>query len=296
MMRTIGLAVMAYGILVAGAARVARTEPTELMTPWRWQRSEVEKRLSGLSGVELEGWGQLLPKVYQVSAKLVSYSRTVIPVIPARSLPVEQAHLGGWIVLDLATAGRPEHELAYWLAHEWGHETLGHPANLYRPAGKSWRTRATSTAHEDAADRYAGEFLCSAGYEVEKVIAALKWAARVHGDKAHGNADQRGRQILAGYVAGGCSPPGVVPRRQCTSRLVECKHPAHPAGDQVPCQHPKHPAGDVVPCTHACRGPLGVIPCHRSDTVPCTHMKHAFDLKTCTHPRHPGGDRVRDCN
>lgn len=288
-------------VLVATLGRAVLAQPVSPLTPWQWQQEEVARYFSGMAAIQLRGWGELTQTVNPLIFQLVQYSGMVFRVVPAQTFNVGQAHVGGWILLDISTATRPRDELAFWLAHEWGHEALGHQPNFYHPAGNPWRSRMTSTADEDAADRWAGGFVCAAGYDIVAVTEALRRLPRVHADQAHSNGEERASHALAGYAAAGCAAPGDGGRgvgdveRRCTLSVVPCQHPAHPDGDSFPCQHPMHPAGDLVPCMHACPGLYGPVPCHVSDVVPCSHPAHVFDVAPCSHPMHPEGDRVEQC-
>lgn len=288
-------------VMLAATVGDAMSQPAQPVTPWQWQQEEVARYFAGMTAIQLRGWGELAQKVNPIIFELVQYSGMAFRVVPAQTFNIGQAHVGGWILLDLSTATRPRDELAFWLAHEWGHEALGHQPNFYLPAGNPWRIRMTPTADEDAADQWAGAFVCAAGYDIGAVTAALRRLPRVHADQAHSNGEERARYALAGYAAAGCSASGggdgqVTAGPRCTVAFVPCQHPAHPAGDRSPCQHPMHPAGDRVPCMHACPSMYGPVPCHASDVVPCSHPAHVFDAMPCSHAMHPEGDRVEQCD
>ena len=55
-------------------------------------------------------------------------------------------------------------------AHEWGHQALGHQANIYNPYGSTWKIRTSATQTEDEADVYAGKFLATYNYNVKNNI------------------------------------------------------------------------------------------------------------------------------
>lgn len=304
----IPFALAAFVCVLSGEVQPQAAELNEPPTdPWEWQRAEVARFFRGVQKVQLEGWGPLNAKVLGVAKKLVDYSGMVFPVVPAQTFTIGQAHAGGWILLDLSTAMRPKDELAFWLAHEWGHEALGHQPNFYRPVGEPWRSRETPTADEDAADFYAGGFICKGRYDIAKVIASLRKLPHAHGDTAHSDGRKRARTALAGYEDRGCTPPTDVepldngatdlgsddqieePSR--TTTTIPCEHAAHPDGDRVACQHAAHPA-DLIDCQHACPGPFGWVACHAADQVPCSHAAHPFHLVPCEHAKHPGGDTV----
>jgi len=298
------VAALVVALVFIGTLRQANSQPSPPLTPWQWQQEEVTRYFGAATAIQMGGWGQLAQRVNEIIAQLMVHSQMVFRVVPAQTFNVGQAHVGGWILLDLSTATRPRDELAFWLAHEWGHEALGHQPNYYHPAGNPWRGRMTPTADEDAADRWAGAFICAAGYDIARVTASLRRLPRVHADMAHSNGDERAQYARAGYSAQGCTLPDEdasdvvtpeIPTPQCTTTIVRCQHPAHPDGDQFPCQHPMHPSGDLIPCMHACPGPYGPVPCHVSDVVPCSHPAHMFDVAPCSHPMHVQGDRVEQC-
>lgn len=272
---------------------------------WEWQREEVERYFAGAREIMLNGWGRLNAKVNRVALKLAQHTNMTFPIVPAQTGSVGQAHAGGWIILDLSTATRRDEELAFWLAHEWGHEYLGHQPNYVHPNGR-WRRITTPTADEDAADEFAGDFLCKAGYEVRPVLAMLRRLPDGGDTDTHSTGTERARIVQDAYHAAGCGPdetdhglrppPDSTSKPACRTVRTTCIHPEHPAGDVGPCVHAAH-AADAVPCQHLCAGPLGYGPCHPFDSIPCSHPAHpAGDMSPCTHLEHPLGDEREVCN
>jgi hypothetical protein len=182
----------------------AESEPTRL-TPREWQQQEVQRYFDGLREIQTVGWGPLAIKVNRIILQLIQASNMVFRVVPAQTFSIGQAHVGGWILLDISTAKRSDDELAFWLAHEWGHLALGHQPNIYHPVGQPWRPRDTETADEDAADEYGGRFMCAAKYDIQKVMTSLRRFPRILADRAHSDGPKRARAALAGYQAQGCS-------------------------------------------------------------------------------------------
>jgi hypothetical protein len=84
-------------------------------------------------------------------------------VVPAQTGHWGLSNPNGIIMFDLSSTVQDINVTAFRLAHEWGHEAI-------------------PTSDEDAADRYAGEFLCSAGYDVEPVKAELRRYPGIAGD------------------------------------------------------------------------------------------------------------------
>jgi hypothetical protein len=274
------------------------------VTAWQWQQQEVADFFAGAAEVRVNGWGRLNAKVNKVVQQLVSYSGMIFRVVPAETGRAGEAHNGGWILLDLSIVVNDSKRVEFWLAHEWGHEALGHSANYVHPTGGSWHFTSSTTgdtSNEDAADEYAGRFLCVAGYPLRPVLNMLTGLPLPAEGDSHSSGLVRARTVTKAYNSTGCSedsptggsalPPVVSPPSKMCS--VACTHPAHPNGDIFPCAHPAHPLGDAIPCTHVCQGPYGLFPCHQFDSIQCTHRVHLpGDISPCTHPAHYGGDVV----
>ena len=269
--------------------------------PWEWQQEEVSRYFSGLHEIQMQGWGRLNYKVNSVVQQLILDTNEVYRVIPGQTFSIGQAHMGGWIILDISTATKDQDILAFWLAHEWAHQHLGHQANIYNPQGNIWRFRKTPTADEDAADAWAGGFLARNGYPVKKVLNHLNDLPHAHGDYAHSDGGRRAKIVAKTYsrYARQDVQFGTETKR-CETVTYKCRHQAHPAGDQVQCSHivPAHPRGDLYPCQHPCPGPFGAVPCHpQGDIGQCQHpvAQHRFDLIPCSHIAHPMGHSEKVC-
>jgi hypothetical protein len=109
------------------------------------------------------------PRTYEIYKQLVEYSGMDYPIVFGQTFNWGQAHNGGLIIIDYSTINKNSHILAFVFAHEWGHQALGHQANIYHPSGSSWRYRSSSTQSEDQADIYSGKFLATYGYDLNTV-------------------------------------------------------------------------------------------------------------------------------
>lgn len=116
--------------------------------------------------------------VAKIKYDLVQYSRKSFPIYPVPNTGTIGAALdGGVILLDGGTLGKHPEVLAFWLAHEWGHQDLSHSRNIYSTPQAVWtaffqKTLFTSS-NEDAADKYAARFLASKGYGLKEVLENL---------------------------------------------------------------------------------------------------------------------------
>lgn len=225
-------------------------------------------------------------KALGIYQQLVQYSGMQFYIRYAQTFQWGQAHNGGVILLEYSALAKPIEILAFIMAHEWGHEALGHLANLYNPYGNVWQFRKGQTDDEDAADIYAGKFLAAKGYDVSVVTSFLKNLPATSPWDTHSSGTKRANNVMMGYnsVGGHYSTPTT----QYETIRVPCTHLQHPEGDIIPCSHPLHPAGDVIRCQHICQSPYGPIPCHpNGDLIPCSHRAHYNDgITLCTHPMH----------
>lgn len=167
--------------------------------PWQWQQEEVARYFSGLNEIQTTGWGRLEAKVNTVIRQLIEDTDEIYKVVPGQTFSIGQAHVGGWIILDISTATKDQDILAFWLAHEWAHQHLGHQANIYNPQENIWKFRKTATEEEDAADEWAGGFLARYDYPIENVLKELNNLPDLHGDFAHSDGEQRGQIVASAY-------------------------------------------------------------------------------------------------
>lgn len=76
-----------------------------------------------------------------------------------------QAHSNGDILIDLSLFQLDVGVLEFWLAHEWGHQTLGHVTNQYIQSnginGFLHSVPKSQTHEEDEADLFAARFLAT---------------------------------------------------------------------------------------------------------------------------------------
>lgn len=172
---------------------------SQQLSPWDFDQKETLAYFEGMHELQTTGWGSLNSRVTKVTTQLVKYSGQVFKVVPGQTFQWGQAHAGGWIILDISSVSSPEPILAFRLAHEWGHEALGHQPNWYHPAGKQWTFRPSNTTAEDEADAYAGRFLARFGYPLDPVISELKSLPKTsHGD-SHSDGVVRAKIVSDAY-------------------------------------------------------------------------------------------------
>jgi len=246
-------------VVFVWALQLQHPSSAQPMSPWQWKQQEVEDFFRGATEVQFNGWQRLNAKVMAVVRQLVVHSGMVFRVVPAQTGNIGQAHNGGWILLDLSIVASSDKHMEFWLAHEWGHEALGHAANYVHPYGKPWTFAANSTKNEDDADAYAANFLCKAGYSVEPVLAMLESLPESPPEDNHSTGTLRARTVARAYASAGCTadvsgssgPSAPQPSRVCRT---SCTHQQHAMGDVSACVHPFH-AFDLIPCQHSCLGP-----------------------------------------
>jgi hypothetical protein len=212
-LRTVACFVSASFAVAAFAVPDSSAQP---LTTWEWRRQEVADYFAGAREVQLSGWGRLNAKVQKIVDKLIHHSGMVFRVVPAQTGAAGQAHNGGWILLDLSIVVNDSKRPEFWLAHEWGHEALGHAANYVHPTGRprSWQFNPSSTADEDSADEYAGAFLCAEGYAIDPVAAMLRTLPVSPRGDVHSTGEKRAKTVVDAYVRAGCpsgqhAPPPV---------------------------------------------------------------------------------------
>lgn len=145
-----------------------------------------------------------------VKAKLDHYAKRLLPIVRqleayarktftltagangVRALSKEP----GIIELDYATLNKSEEELAFTLAHEWGHHDLGHLLNKHVDT----RMRITHSEAEHSADFYAGIFLGYHQYDLKKLLESK--LRMPDGDTCHGSRIERAEIIASGFILG----------------------------------------------------------------------------------------------
>ena len=160
---------------------------------------ENQAAMAGTIEIQTHGWGRISARVNRVIAQLESWSGEQFTVVPTQTFNWGQAHANGIIYFDVSSAMQSDSVLAFRLAHEWGHEALGHQPNIYNPMGRA-RMIMSPTQDEDEADVYAGKFLCSNGYDVDEVEANLRRYPAITGD-SHSSGAQRAQNVAEGCAA-----------------------------------------------------------------------------------------------
>lgn len=167
-------------------------------------------------------------RVRSIWMRLAQYSGRMHPVYPAQNWNMGQALPNGAVLLDLSVAGNPREEVtAFWLAHEYAHQVLGHPQLTATRLGL-YVAMMAGTAQEDAADRWAGRFLRDAGYDVDPALNFLCDLPVEPSDRAHSPGPTRARYVAAAYGSDDFScaeadegeAETVEPRLQIWSRTV----------------------------------------------------------------------------
>lgn len=145
-----------------------------------------------------------------VKAKLDHYAQRLIPIAhqleayASKSFLLTSGQNGvralakepGIIELDYATLNKSNEELAFTLAHEWGHHALGHLRNKHVKK----RMKITDEEAEHSADFYAGLFLGYHDYDLKKLLEP-----KLHmpdGNSCHGTRIERAQIIARGFVLG----------------------------------------------------------------------------------------------
>ena len=279
------------------------------------QRKEFVKYLNGLPLIssELDPFNSQ-SRVGKIYRKLVKYSGKHFPLYTAQTNQIGQAHHGGIIIIDISKLNEPEEILAFWLAHEWGHQDLGHQSNIYQPVQKTkWEYNILPTKKEDEADAYAAKFLAEMDYDIDSVVYQLSKLPTNPFNHSHSDGPLRALHVKKVYES--ASSDGSLVRHP-EGHIVECTHGSiHPKGELVPCQHwPRHGDGDLIPCQHGPLHPRGdIVRCQHfvtnpydpfgrpiqvhpgGDLFPCTHgaVHRNGDLVPCQHgPAHPRGDLI----
>jgi hypothetical protein len=137
-----------------------------------------------------------LPRVKPIVDQLRKFSGKNFPIEFERHYRRGLAKAGGLISIDFATLNKPICELALTLAHEWGHQSLGHLMNEYCAHGSS----ISEPEAEHEADYYAGLFLGMHGYNIEELIKLRLAMPEI--DPAHGSRFERACIIAQGYHDG----------------------------------------------------------------------------------------------
>lgn len=131
-----------------------------------------------------------------IISQLESYTRKSFEVLPANNGVRAEAKEPGIIELDYATLNKSEEELAFTLAHEWGHHDLGHLRNAH----VTERMKIKRNEAEHSADFYAGIFMGYHNYDLKKLLEAK--LRLPDGHTCHGSRVERAEIIARGFVLG----------------------------------------------------------------------------------------------
>jgi hypothetical protein len=144
-------------------------------------------------------------RVRGIWMQLAGYSGRMHPVVPSQQFNAGQALPNGVVLLDLSIAGNAYPEVtAFWLAHEYGHQVLGHPQLHVTPIGR-YLAAMSGTRQEDDADRWAGRFLRSRGWRIAPVLDFLCSLPSGGAYDTHSTGPTRAQNVAAAF--GGVSSP-----------------------------------------------------------------------------------------
>jgi hypothetical protein len=210
---------MSVGYVIAGVPKAARAQTT----PQQFYQSQTADFVRALGNPNVNA------RVRRIWMQLATATNRMYPVVPAQQYNMGQALPNGVITLDVAIAGNDDAEVtAFWLAHEWAHQYLGHSAMLLYPLGR-WAAARAGTAQEDLADKWAGRFLKAEEYDLEPVLNFLCALPEGRPGDTHSSPDKRARQTArsAGMTDyEGCEqdpdpqPPSEEEMQACLERKV----------------------------------------------------------------------------
>lgn len=221
------LIAMAIAVALSSKTAEAQSDPTAF-----WQRTNA-----GLMRALNDPTTN--QRVFGIWLKLVRETGRMFPVMPAQQYTLGQALPTGLILLDLSIAGDYDEEVtAFTLAHEYGHQILGHPQLSVSQVGR-WLAAVGGTSQEDAADRWSGRFLRRAGYDIEPVLSFLcELPGGGRGD-SHSSGPRRAANVARAYGGavevpcdaeeeddegeGGYRRPGVQVATYCHTRIGSCQ-------------------------------------------------------------------------
>ncbi len=165
----------------------------------------LAERKDLILGMEKLNSGSGYSQLWKIYGQLVRHSDQRYSVYLGQTWAWGMSYHGGYIILDVSTVGKPDDQLAFILAHEWGHQALGHQANIYHPYGDIWKYRPLPTSKEDEADEYAGRFLARFGYDANAVAEYLRNLPESPAGDTHSTGSIRAQTVLRAYnrVAGG---------------------------------------------------------------------------------------------
>ncbi|MBN9398551.1 MAG: hypothetical protein J0I17_00090 ['Candidatus Kapabacteria' thiocyanatum] len=131
--------------------------------------------------------------------QLAQYSGRSYPVFITDVSSIGRALPNGTVIIDYAVFGHRDQEVtAFWMAHEYAHQVLGHVTpHLVRSGTQVFPVYSSGrgTESEDAADRWAAEFLVQHSYDTEPVVAMLDMLPDMPGDYQHSKSDVRAANV-----------------------------------------------------------------------------------------------------
>lgn len=145
----------------------------------------------------------------EVWFQLALYSDRLYPVFITDVSTIGQALPNGTVIIDYAVFGHQDPEVtAFWMAHEYAHQVLGHVTpHIVRFGTRVFPIYSSGrgTDNEDAADRWAGEFLVQHGYDTDPVVDMLKRLPDMPGDHQHSKGAVRAATVRG--IGGREEPP-----------------------------------------------------------------------------------------
>ena len=181
-------------LMLAPTILIGQTDPDAF---WQRQMSGFQRALADPS-INL--------RVYRVWSQLVTSSGQMYTVRPAQQNNLGQALPNGVILLDLSVAGDDaESVTAFWLAHEYAHQVMGHPRLSVSMLGQ-FIVAQGGTRFEDAADRWAARFLADHSYDIEPVLDFLCGLPGGGTTGAHSPGPARSANVAAVFGRGAESP------------------------------------------------------------------------------------------
>lgn len=182
----------------SGALFTVDATQAQTKTPWQFNQAETELFFKGAASIQTQGWGPTNAKVQTVVKQLVAYSGDSWKVVPGQTFQWGQAHVGGWIILDISSASASDDILAFRLSHEWGHESLGH-TSTYNQMMAAWKFKMNPTGDEDAADVYAARFMATYNYDIEDAHDQLRSMPPSPPWDTHSTGIVRARRVRKAY-------------------------------------------------------------------------------------------------
>ena len=183
-----------FAAVVGLASCVGTSEPARAQTPQ--QRAFYKEQMIAMQAALMDPTAN--DRALKIWSKLVDYSHQRFRVLPAQNFTMGQALQGGTVLLDVALLAYDESVTAFWMAHEYGHQVLGHPALTATPLGQ-FIAMSAGTANEDAADRWSGGFMKAVHYPIEPTLNFLcRMPSGGRGD-SHSEGPARAGQVARAY-------------------------------------------------------------------------------------------------